>query len=146
MICKCNREVKLRHPRVNRCRCGMSYDRNGTHIGGQYDGSKVKIAATDSASTADATNSRYANKPGSALESLIPKWAVQEKEECSCKSMKLKMDRMGSVECSKRIEEIVQHLLQQDKKLIPVLQSVPKSLQRAAATKLVKKAIKLSEK
>jgi hypothetical protein len=88
----------------------------------------------------------YHNKPGSALESLIPKWAVQGKEKCSCKSMKLKMDRMGSVECSKRIEEIVQHLLQQDKKLIPVLQSVPKSLQRAAATKLVKKAIKLSEK
>lgn len=142
MMCECGAKFRRLHPDLNRCRCGRVYV-----AGDKMVAAKEVSRATSEVKKSDGVPSEgYHNKPGSALESLIPKWAVQEKEECSCKSMKLKMDRMGSVECSKRIEEIVQHLLQQDKKLIPVLQSVPKSLQRAAATKLVKKAIKLSEK
>lgn len=146
MICKCNREVKLRHPRINRCRCGISYDRNGRHIGGQYDGSKVKPAEINSGSTADVSNAKYANKPGSALESLIPDWVVQFKKGCGCKDYSKKMDRWGTDGCIAREKEIVGHLMGQSDKLIPIFRGIPKSLREAAAKKLLAKAIEISRK
>jgi hypothetical protein len=89
----------------------------------------------------------YKNKPGSALASLIPDWAVQFKGGCKCRDMQVKMDRFGTALCKdpKKYEMIVDHLVNQSDRLIPVLRGIPKSLRERGARKLLDKAISMSE-
>ena len=87
----------------------------------------------------------FYDKPGSALESLIPDWAVQFKSGCSCKDMKIKCDRWGTKGCEVRKDQIVSHLMEQSDRLIPVFRNTPTALRRVAALTLFKKAIKLSK-
>jgi hypothetical protein len=86
------------------------------------------------------------NKPGSALESLIPDWVVQFKDGCGCKDYSKKMDKWGTEGCIARENEIIGHLMQQSDKLIPVFRGLPQSLRKAAAKKLLAKAIEMSKK
>lgn len=88
----------------------------------------------------------YINKPGSALESLIPAWVVQFKDGCGCKDYSKKMDRWGTEGCESRQDEIIEHLMQQSDKLIPIFRGLPDSFRKAAAKKLLAKAIAMSQK
>lgn len=90
---------------------------------------------------------KYKDKPGTALASLIPAWAVQNKSGCGCKDMQDRMDRFGTDRCrtSNEYEKIVQHLVQQSDKLIPMLRGIPASLRERGARRLLDKALKLSE-
>ena len=89
--------------------------------------------------------SGYQNKPGSAMESLIPKWVVQFKSGCGCKDYKKKMDKWGTEGCEARENQIVGHLLKQNDKLIPMFRGIPMSLKKVAAKKLLAKAINMSK-
>jgi len=86
----------------------------------------------------------FTNKPGSALESLIPEWVVQFKKGCGCKDFSKKMDRWGTEGCESRKNTIVSHLMSQSDLLIPVFRGIPTALRKAAATRLVNKAIEMS--
>ena len=88
--------------------------------------------------------SEFKNKPGTALQSLIPDWVVQFKKGCGCKDYRKKMDGWGTDGCIARENQIIGHLLQQNDKLIPMFRGVPKSIKKLAAKKLLDKAIKLS--
>ena len=88
----------------------------------------------------------YSNKPGSALESLIPDWVVQFKKGCGCKDYQKKMDKWGTEGCIARENQIIGHLMQQSDKLIPVFRGLPQSFRKAAAKKLLAKAIEMSKK
>ena len=87
---------------------------------------------------------QYHNKPGSALESLIPDWVVQFKKGCGCKDYRKKMDGWGTEGCIARENQIIGHLLKQNDKLIPMFRGIPMSLKKIAAKKLLAKAIELS--
>jgi len=88
----------------------------------------------------------YFNKPGSALESLIPDWVVQFKTGCKCKDFRDKMNKWGTEGCVARENQIIGHLMQQSDKLIPVFRGLPQSFRKAAANKLLAKAIEMSKK
>jgi len=92
--------------------------------------------------------SEYSNRPGSALASLIPDWAVQFKKGCGCKDMQKKMDRWGTQGCKSpgNYESIVAHLIKQSDLLVPMLRGLPKSVRRMGAKRLLDKAIVISEK
>ena len=87
---------------------------------------------------------QYHNKPGSALESLIPKWAVQFEKGCKCRDMRDKMDKWGTESCEGRKDTIVAHLISQSDLLIPIFRGIPTALRKSAATRLVNKAIEMS--
>lgn len=89
--------------------------------------------------------SEFHNKPGSALESLIPDWAVQFKTGCKCKDIRDKMDRWQTRGCEAREDMIVAHLMAQSDKLIAVFRGIPTPLRRMAAKRLFRKAIELSK-
>jgi len=124
----------------------MIYDGNGNHIDGQHDGIKVKPVAIEPESIAETTRLRFLNKPGSALESLIPEWVVQFKDRCGCKDYSKKMDKWGTEGCEARRDEIIEHLMQQSDKLIPIFRGLPDSFRKASAKKLLAKAIAMSQK
>ena len=88
----------------------------------------------------------YYNKPGSALASLIPDWAVQSKKKCQCENMRDRMDAWGTVGCKIRAISIADHLVRQGSHLIAPLSILPENLKKSAAKRLVEKAIELSEK
>ena len=88
---------------------------------------------------------QFHNKPGSALESLIPGWAVQFKTGCKCKDYRDKMDKWQVKGCEAREDMIVAHLMSQSDKLIAVFRGIPTPLRRMAAKRLFRKAIELSK-
>ena len=79
---------------------------------------------------------------GTELRQLLPGWIVSRKKSCGCESAAEKLDRYGVAWCEQNIDHIVQYLVDQSDKLIPVLQAVPKTGRRVAAERLVRKAIK----
>jgi hypothetical protein len=84
-------------------------------------------------------------KPGTALARAIPKWALNGKGGCSCKDWEAKMNRWGTEACNTvNRPAIIEHLLQQDDHLVPMLKSLPAFAKRVAANKLLDKAIKMS--
>ena len=87
----------------------------------------------------------FKDKPGSALASLIPDWAVSVKGGCSCKDWEKKMNNWGVESCGtdNRVA-IVQHLMSQEEHLIPPLRALPAFAKRLAANKLLDKAFKLA--
>lgn len=91
--------------------------------------------------------SEFHNKPGSALESLIPQWAVSNSKGCKCRDKKKQMDRLGTDGCkqTKNYEMLVDHLVKQSDRLIPMLRGIPHSFRERGARRLLDKAIKLSE-
>ena len=141
-ICpNCSSEKKNPHHDRNVCICGCAFDGKGIKIG-KCSAGKVLIVEKQNAKN----SSQFHNKPGSALESLIPDWVVQFKKGCGCKDYSKKMDRWGTEGCLAREKEIVGHLMGQSDKLIPIFRSIPKSLREAAAKKLLAKAIEMSRK
>lgn len=80
---------------------------------------------------------------GTELEKLIPKWALQFKdEECKpCKDMVHKMNSWGVKGCTAKRDYIVEHLMSQSKELIPILHLVPAVCKRTAAIMLLNQAI-----
>ena len=88
---------------------------------------------------------QFYDKPGSALESLIPGWAVQFKTGCKCKDYRDKMDKWRTRGCEAREDMIVAHLMAQSDKLIAVFRGIPTPLRRMAAKRLFRKAIELSK-
>ena len=130
----CNKKHSVVHPVRNRCSCGAGFDGEGYAVDADVPPLVVKsVSSTD-----------FKNKPGSALQSLIPDWVVQFKKGCGCKDMRIKMDRWGTDGCIAKENQIIGHLLQQNDKLIPMFRGVPKSIKKLAAKKLLDKAIKLS--
>lgn len=81
---------------------------------------------------------------GTHLASLIPDWAKSMKGGCGCKDWELKMNRWGVDACEKNREQIVNHLMSQQEHLIPPLRALPAFAKRAAANRLLDKAIKLA--
>lgn len=143
MICSCGTVFHRIHQERNVCSCGAVYDGNMTLIGGKS--VTVENNKPKGIPVRNLVFSNY-NKPGSALESLIPDWVVQFKDGCGCKDYSKKMDKWGTEGCIARENEIIGHLMQQSDKLIPVFRGLPQSLRKAAAKKLLAKAIEMSKK
>lgn len=87
----------------------------------------------------------FVNKPGSALASLIPEWAIDGKKGCKCRDMAAKMDRWGIEGCLLNRQTIINHLVRESSvKLIPILKLAPMALRRAGANRLFDRAINLA--
>lgn len=84
--------------------------------------------------------------PGTELSKLIPDWAIQFEKGCSCRDIARKMDRWGPSGCRSNEEYLVNHLAKQSDKLIPSLQKVPAPLRRVVARRLLRIAIRRSER
>ena len=139
-ICpNCSSEKKHPHPDRNVCACGCAFDGSGNKIA-KCSAGEVFIVEKQRLET----SSKFHNKPGSALESLIPDWVVQFKTGCGCKDYRKKMDGWGTEGCIARENQIIGHLLKQNDKLIPMFRGIPMSLKKIAAKKLLAKAIELS--
>ena len=136
----CNKTHSVVHPERNRCSCGQGFDGNGKIVNVDVPHVVIKAGRLKEKSASEGLH----NKPGSALESLIPDWVVQFKEGCGCKDYRKKMDRWGTEGCIARENQIVGHLMEQNDKLIPMFRGIPMSLKKIAAKKLLAKAIELS--
>ena len=86
----------------------------------------------------------FRNKVGSALEHVIPKW-LPKGDGCKCNDWKVKMDNWGHAECLRRREQILDRLLHASTQLPLVLRSMPESLRRAGANRMLDKAFALSD-
>lgn len=137
----CKKMHSVVHPKVNRCSCGSGFDGEGKEVDANIPNVVVKVHQP--ANEQQETDS-FHNKPGSALESLIPNWVVQFKTGCGCKDYRKKMDGWGTEGCIARENQIIGHLLKQNDKLIPMFRGIPMSLKKIAAKKLLAKAIELS--
>ena len=136
----CNKTHSVVHPERNRCSCGQGFDGNGNIVNVDVPHVVIKAGRLKEESASEG----YHNKPGSALESLIPDWVVQFKTGCGCKDYRKKMDGWGTEGCIARENQIIGHLLNQNDKLIPMFRGIPMSLKKMAAKKLLAKAIELS--
>lgn len=136
----CNKTHSVVHPERNRCSCGQGFDGNGKIVNVNVPHVVIKAGRLKEESRSEG----FHNKPGSALESLIPDWVVQFKTGCGCKDYRKKMDGWGTEGCIARENQIVGHLLKQNDKLIPMFRGIPMSLKKIAAKKLLAKAIELS--
>lgn len=87
----------------------------------------------------------FHGKPGSALASLIPEWAIDGKKGCTCRDMAAKMDKWGIDGCLLHRSSIIDHLVRESSvKLIPILKLAPIALRKAGANRLFDKAISLA--
>ena len=136
----CNKTHSVVHPERNRCSCGQGFDGNGKIVNVDVPHVVIKAGRLRE----EPASEGFHNKPGSALESLIPDWVVQFKTGCGCKDYRKKMDGWGTEGCIARENQIVGHLLKQNDKLIPMFRGIPMSLKKIAAKKLLAKAIELS--
>ena len=137
----CNKTHSVVHPERNRCSCGQGFDGNGKIVNDDVPHVVIKAGRLKEESRSES----FHNKPGSALESLIPGWAVQFKTGCKCKDYRDKMDRWQTKGCEAREDMIVAHLMAQSDKLIAVFRGIPTPLRRMAAKRLFRKAIELSK-
>jgi hypothetical protein len=127
MYCTCGTYIIPPYPDIIKCPCGK------------------QSTVEELSSEIQQDDSSFYNKPGSALESLIPDWAVQFKTGCKCKDMRDKMDKWRTSGCEAREDMIVAHLMAQSDKLIAVFRGIPTPLRRMAAKRLFRKAIELSK-
>jgi len=84
--------------------------------------------------------------PGTELTKLIPRWAVQFEGKCDCRSVASKMDKWGPEGCRRNEDYLVNHLSKQSDLLIPPLRKVPAKMRRAVAKRLLRIAIRRSER
>jgi hypothetical protein len=84
MYCTCGTYIIPPYPDIIKCPCGKQ--------------STVDELSPDT----HRDDSSFHNKPGSALESLIPDWVVQFKKGCGCKDFRKKMDGWGTEGCIAR--------------------------------------------
>lgn len=87
----------------------------------------------------------FKDRPGSALASLIPDWAVSNNDGCKCQDFSRKMDKWGTARCEERASHIVEHLMSQRQFLQPVLSHLPGTMLRYGAYRLVRRAIWMSK-
>ena len=120
------------HPDKNVCRCGQILNGKGEVVG------KANLPTK-----APRRPRNVPERVGTALESLIPDWAVADKVGCDCKSWVRKMDSWGVVGCEANRESIITRLVKQRDRLIPLLRGIPEPLARIGAGKLLDKAIKM---
>jgi len=78
---------------------------------------------------------------GSNLADKIPDWAVATKEGCKCRDYECKMNRWGPDKCEAQIDIIVNHLVQQSDRLIPMFKALPKPARKMLARVMVLQAI-----
>lgn len=127
----------------------MVFDSAGNHVDGVSSGKVAKKIVNSSSTKFNQKkytgSNRYYNKPGSALESIIPNWAAQFAKGCGCRDMRVKMDRWGTTGCLHREDTIVAHLMQQPEKVVAIFKNIPMPIRRAAARRLFEKAIALSK-
>jgi hypothetical protein len=84
---------------------------------------------------------------GSELANIIPAWAVAGKAaDCGCKDYEAKMNRWGIDGCIANETQIIEHLVKQTDKLIPLFRKIPESGRRAMAKTLLSKAIEKTKK
>lgn len=89
----------------------------------------------------------FYDKPGSALASVIPAWAVDVSKGCGCRDMAKKMDKWGVKGCYAKYDEIIKHLLSKgNDALIPSIARAPKMLKTIAAKYLLNRALQLASK
>ena len=112
-------------------------DKQKPHNARVLTGSRSQVQAASRQSASDGV--------GTKLASLIPDWATTDTSGCGCKSWIKKMNRWGVSGCEANREEIINHLVKQKKYLIGPLRLVPDAVAKAGATKLLDKAIRLSE-
>lgn len=86
----------------------------------------------------------FKGRAGSALSSLIPDWATNDRSGCSCKSYAARMDQLGVQWCNANYDMIVEHLVQQKKYLKAPLNMTPDAACRIGARRLLDKAIKMA--
>jgi hypothetical protein len=138
MICKCGATFRRLHPDENHCRCGTIYDGQGKEIGRQ-DRRLQPLRRVQQPIRRE--------EVGSALAKLIPNWAVSFKEGCGCQDYEKQMNSYGIQGCkTTHYDEIIEHLVGQSDKLIPLFRAVPKAARKAIAKQLLNKAIKNVEK
>jgi len=142
--CRCGSVFHRVHPSRNVCSCGAVYNGSGELVHGEPIEPSVQKQRKEH--NIDLREYKFKNKPGTALESLIPKWAIQNSQQCSCASMKARMDKMGTQWCIDQSDMLIEHLIQQSDKLIPIFRGLPDSFRRASAKKLLAKAIAMSQK
>jgi len=65
----CNKPHSIVHPKVNRCSCGLGFDGEGNQIDANIPHLVVKVHEP---LDIEKESEGFHNKPGSALESLIP--------------------------------------------------------------------------
>jgi hypothetical protein len=87
----------------------------------------------------------FKNRPGSALEHIIPHWVVAKGGGCGCKDYAKKMNIWGTEGCKQRRQDIVSHLLGQEEVLMPILKLIPNIGKEVIARSLVDRAIRMSE-
>lgn len=88
----------------------------------------------------------FKGKPGAALETIIPEWAVNKSSGgCGCSDYARQMDAWGTDGCVKNIEQITDHLVSKKVHLKRLFQLMPEVVHRSVAKRLVWNAIKMSE-
>ncbi len=137
----CGKNFERVHPDRNLCTCSTMFSGEGTIIEIRT-GKAIRSVLKNGERR---KFNRVKNKPGSALQTLIPQWSLKQNASCSCKSYAKKMDGWGTQGCEEKKPEIVQHLMDQQKELIGILKVIPASVKRKTAEQLVDKAITLSK-
>lgn len=94
--------------------------------------------------TTESVPESLVGRPGSALASLIPDWAVNDTKGCGCKSMQKQMDKLGIQWANANREMLINHLVGQKKYLTGPLRLVPDAVARLGAEKLLDKAIEMA--
>lgn len=134
----CGMEFRKCDPSKTRCSCGVTFDGDMNIIDVE---AKYAKAVMDTPIKGPRSLPKAPEAVGTALESLIPQWALKQRSGCDCKSWVKKMNKWGVEGCEDNFETIVQHLVGQKKYLVPALQLVPDALARVGAEKILRKAI-----
>jgi len=140
MICRCGASFRRLHPEINVCRCGITYDGSGKAIEGEP-------AKLEPKSTQQPQLPKPVENVGTALAELIPSWAIAIKEGCGCRDFERKMNAWGIAGCEgEHYDEIIEHLVKQTDKLIPLFRKIPETGRRMIAKRLLDQAIEKTKK
>lgn len=139
MICECGATFRKLHPELNVCRCGTRYDGQGNAIEGEP--AKLKAKRPDLPE-----KPKPQENVGTELAKIIPTWAMQFTKGCGCRDFERKMNAWGIAGCEENADDIVEHLIGQSDKLIPVFRAIPETGRRLIAKNLLRRAITATKK
>ena len=105
---------------------------------------EAAISAAKEAGPSTKPETDFTDKPGSALESVIPKW-LPAGDGCKCNDWRKKLDTWGYAETVRRREQVIDRLLHASTRLPFVLRSMPEALRRAGANRMLDKALALAD-